>query len=83
MQNKAGDLIDITKYETGIPARVRELHGGSSRIGKLEAMGIVAGAVIVKRSSTLMKGPIILEKGNMQVAIGYEMAKGIFVEPVD
>jgi len=83
MEHKPVELLDLTQFETGRQALVRELQGGHNRVGKLEAMGIVQGTVILKKSASLMHGPIILEKGTMQIAIGYEMAKGILVEPLE
>ncbi|OGO83588.1 MAG: hypothetical protein A2Y21_07575 [Clostridiales bacterium GWC2_40_7] len=83
MEQKLIGLVDLTRFETGRPALVRELHGGHGMVSRLESMGIVQGSVVLKKSASLMHGPIILEKGTMQIAIGYEMAKGILVEPVE
>ena len=77
-----GAVMDLTQIGTGEAARVLQLHGGREMVGKLEAIGIVAGAVIVKKSAILARGPIVLEKGTVQFAIGYGMAKRILVEPV-
>jgi ferrous iron transport protein A len=73
--------IDLTQLENGESAKVVELQGGQQVIKKLEAMEIVPGAVIVKKTASLMKGPVVIEKGNMQFAVGYGMAKKIIVEP--
>lgn len=81
MKRKQLELVDLTQLETGRTAVVKELRGGCGRLGKLEAMGIVSGTTVFKKSASIMHGPIILEKGTMQIAIGYEMAKGILVEP--
>ena len=60
-----------------------ELQGGHQVVGKLEAMGIVAGTTIAKKSASLMRGPIVLQKGAMQIAIGFGLAKRIIVVPLD
>lgn len=73
---------DLTQLENGTSAKVIELRGGHQYANKLEAMEIIPGAIIVKKSASLMKGPIVIEKGNAQFAIGYGMAKKIIVEPV-
>lgn len=73
---------DLTQLENGTLAKVIKLRGGHQYADKLEAMEIIPGAIIIKKSASLMKGPIIIEKGNAQFAIGYGMAKKIIVEPI-
>lgn len=79
----AAASINLTQIGNGRYAKVIELRGGHRFAGKLEAMGIVPGAMIRKKSAALMKGPIIIEKGETQFAIGYAMAQKIMVEPID
>lgn len=75
--------VDLTRIENNAPARVADIQGGHQMVGKLEAMGIIPEAIIVKKSASLMKGPIVIEKDGSQFAIGYEMAQGIMVEPLE
>lgn len=76
-------LINLTQLKNGKAAKVIRIQGGHHMIDKLEAMEIVPGSIIVKKSASLMKGPVVIEKGNMQFAIGYGMARRIIVEPVE
>lgn len=75
--------INLTQLENGKSAKVIKFQGGHQFVGKLEAMGILPGTIIVKKTASLMKGPIVIEKGEMQFAIGYAMAQKIIVEPID
>ncbi|MEA4924752.1 MAG: fused ferrous iron transport protein A/B [Syntrophomonadaceae bacterium] len=72
--------LNLTQIKNNGTARVVEVQGGHQVVGKLEAMGIVPGTVIVKKSASLLKGPIVIEKDGAQFAIGYAMAQGIMVE---
>lgn len=81
-QERQNGVLDLTQMENGKPARVLELRGGEQFVGKLKAMGVIPGTVILKKTTTLMNGPIVLEKGSTQFAIGYEMARNILVEPL-
>jgi Fe2+ transport system protein FeoA len=72
----------VTHIADGASARIVELSGGQHMVGKLTAMGFVRGAVITKKSTSLMQGPIVLQKGQMQIAIGHGMAQRIIVEPL-
>lgn len=71
--------IDITQLNNGEKAKVIELFQNNNIARKLEAMGIIPGTIITKKSSILSKGPIIIEKGQTQLAIGYELAQNIIV----
>ncbi|HPR92609.1 MAG TPA: FeoA family protein [Syntrophomonadaceae bacterium] len=76
-------MINLTQIGNGRSAKVIELNGGHQFVGKLEVMGVVPGTIIIKKSASLMKGPIVIEKGETQFAIGYSMAQRIMVEPID
>lgn len=75
-------VLNLTQVENNGAARVVEIQGGHQVVGKLEAMGIYPETIIVKKSASLLKGPIVIEKDGSQFAIGYAMAQKIFVEPV-
>jgi Fe2+ transport system protein FeoA len=76
------EIMDVTELENCESARVVELVGGGKTAGKLAALGIVPGATITKKSASPMKGPVILEKGLSQFAIGYGMARRVMVERI-
>jgi ferrous iron transport protein A len=73
-------LIDLTRMKEGEKGKVVDIQGGWGLIRKLEALGIRIGTEIVKVSSQLMRGPIIVRVGNTQVAIGFGMARKIIIE---
>ncbi len=78
--SKRANSLDITRLAIGATGRVVALTGGHHAVAKLEAMGIVPGALIVKKSASLLRGPIVVQKGALQLAIGYGLAKHVFVE---
>jgi ferrous iron transport protein A len=47
---------------------------------RLEAMGIRPGVIITKISDHFLHGPVIIEVGRTQLAIGYGMAAKILVD---
>jgi ferrous iron transport protein A len=81
-EESVGEGLDLTCLRDGESGRVVGLRGGREALGKLQAMGIGVGAVISKKSSAARRGPIVIEKGRTQVALGYGIAKGILVEPI-
>ncbi|MDV3427998.1 MAG: ferrous iron transport protein A [Bacillota bacterium] len=72
--------IRLSELQCGNSAKVIKLQGNGVLMDKLKAMGIYAGTIIVKKSAIPAKGPIIVEKGAMQFALGYDIAKNILVE---
>jgi len=59
---------------------VVEIQGGFGFIRKVQSMGIRPGKKIVKVGSHFWRGPQIVEIDNLQVAIGFGMAKRVLVE---
>lgn len=74
--------INLTELENGNMAKVLNIQGGRSLAGRLGSMGIIPGAIIIKKSAFHSRGPIIVEIGTIQFALGYGMAKNIIVEPI-
>ena len=72
--------MDLTQMREGERGKVIDIQGGRGLVMKLEALGIKPGTEIVKVSSQLMRGPIIIRVGNTQVAIGFGMARRIVIE---
>lgn len=74
--------MNATQLVNGTSARVKKLSGGGQLGAKLSAMGIVPGTIILKKSNSFLRGPIVIQKGQVQIAIGYKMAQRIAVEPL-
>ncbi len=76
-------MVNLTRIGNGKAVRVIEIQGEDEAARKLEEMGVIPGAVIVKKSAALMRGPIVITKGETQFAIGYGTAQKILVIPAD
>lgn len=74
--------MNATQLVNGTSARVIRFSGTGHLAAKLAAMGIAPGTVIRKKSDSFMRGPIVIQKGPVQLAIGYGMAQRIIVEPI-
>lgn len=74
--------MNATQLVNGTSARVIKLSGGAPFASKLSAMGIEPGSIILKKSNSFLRGPIVIQKGQVQIAIGYKMAQRIVVEPL-
>jgi len=61
---------------------VFQIQGGRGLINRLNALGIRPGQRVTKVGSTFMRGPVTIQVGNAQVAIGFGMANKIIVRLV-
>lgn len=72
--------IDLTQMKPGESGVITEIQGGHGLIRKIQSMGLRPGKKITKVSSHFWRGPQTVEIDNLQVAIGFGMAKRIFVQ---
>ncbi|MFC1862056.1 ferrous iron transport protein A [Chloroflexota bacterium] len=70
----------LNRMESGQSGKVVQIQGGYGLINRLGALGIRHGKRISKVSSMFMRGPVTIQVGNAQVAIGFGMAEKIIVE---
>lgn len=73
-------LIDLTQMQPGETGIVKELRGGQGLVRKLHSMGLRPEKKITKVSSHFWQGPQTVEIDNLQIAVGFGMAKKIMIE---
>ena len=73
-------IVDVTQMQPGETGIVKEMQGGHGLIRKLQSLGVRPGKKITKVSSHFWRGPQTVEIDNMQVAVGFGIAKKIFIE---
>lgn len=73
-------IVDLTQLKPGETGVVEEIQGGHGLIRKLQSMGVRPGKRITKVSSHFWCGPQTVEINNMQIAVGFGMAKKILVK---
>ena len=73
-------LVTLRQMRAGQKGKVVQVQGGYGLVNRLSALGIRPGKKITKVSSMLMRGPITIQSGHTQVAVGFGMANRIIVE---
>ena len=76
-----GKQIPLSQMEAGQSGIVVQVQGGRSSVNRLSALNIGPGQRVTKVSSMFMRGPVTIQVGNAQLAIGFGMANRIMVEP--
>ncbi len=64
----------------GQTGTVVDLAGGRGMVRRMQAMGIRPGVPITRLSGQPFRGPVSLQVGATQVAVGYGLARRIMVE---
>jgi len=72
--------VTLTDMKPGQNGILVDILGGHGMKKRLDALGLRFSKQIRKISSMLMRGPIVVEVDNVQIAIGYGMASQIIVE---
>ena len=75
-----GKIVTLRQMQSGQSGKVVQIQGGFGQVNRLSALGIRPGKRITKVSSMLMRGPVTIQLGNTQVALGFGMANKIIVE---
>lgn len=72
--------ITVPQMQPGQSGRVIQILGGHGLVNRLNSLGIRPERRITKVSAMFMRGPVTLQVGRAQVAIGFRMAGRIMVE---
>lgn len=76
------EKVDLTQLKEGESGVVVNIQGGYGLVRRLDSLGIRVGKKVTKVSSQLMRGPVTVRIDNFQVALGFGMARKIFVRVV-
>jgi ferrous iron transport protein A len=74
------EQVSLAEMRSGQTGTVVAVLGGHGLVRRLDALGIRPGRKVMKLSSTLFRGPVIVRANGAQVAVGFGMAKKIVVE---
>ncbi len=73
-------VLDLVKMKSGQSGTVVSLEGGGNFVMRLQNLGIRPGKKITKVSGHFWRGPVTVQVGGMNVAIGFGMAGKVKVE---
>jgi Fe2+ transport system protein FeoA len=79
-RQKEASAMTLKEMKIGDRGTIRMIAGGKGVHNKLESMGLREGVSIVKKSAVMNSGPVIIEVGTTQIALGCEIAGKIFVQ---
>ena len=74
------ERIPLTDMGTGEIGTVVEFFGGRGVYDRLRALGIRHGVKITKVSGAFTRGPVVLQVGGTQAALGFGISYKVIVE---
>ncbi len=75
--------VKLTQLKAKQTGRVLSVQGGSGSLRNLENIGLRPQKTIKKISQQFAKGPVIVQIGTTEIAIGHGLAEKILVETED
>ena len=76
------ESVDLLSCEPGRPYRVVLVQGGAGFRLRLRNLGIIEGQTLTKTHTHPFRGPVLVQVGATQVALGRGMAARILLEPL-
>ena len=76
----AANRLSLAAMRSCQKGRIVAINGGYGLARKLDALGIRVGKEITKKSEQWMRGPVLLQQDNTQLALGFGMASKVLVE---
>ena len=76
-------MKNLIEAASGKPCRVIGIRAGRRAISNLESLGVRPGVLLTKLHAQLVRGPISVRIGSLQLAVGWGIASRIMVEEAD
>ena len=73
-------IVSLTEMAPGQTGIVLQLNGGWGMVRRMQAMGIRPGVPITKVTVQPFRGPVSIQVGNTEIALGAGLARRILVE---
>jgi len=74
------ERVTLAEMNTDEKGTVIEIAGGRGMIARLQALGIREGVKLTKVSAHFARGPVVVQVGETQAAVGFGISRKILVE---
>ena len=73
-------IVSLTQMAPGQSGIVISLKGGHGMARRLATMGLRRGVAVTKTASQPFRGPVSVQVGNTEIALGFGLARRVMVE---
>jgi Fe2+ transport system protein FeoA len=77
----SSDLMPLTALPAGKSGTIVRFHGGPWLARKLSVLGLRPGKRVRKVSTMVLRGPVHVKVGQVEVGLGHRMAERVLVRP--
>lgn len=74
------EKIPLTNMDAGEAGRIVEILGGHGVLNRLSSMGIRRGVIVKRIGAAFGRGPVVIQTGGTQTALGHGMSYRVIVE---
>jgi len=75
-------MTKLTDFEKGVTIKIKKIDAGKKASLNLMNMGILTGNTIKILRVSKLKGPVIINNNDTEIALGHGLAGKIYGEPV-
>ena len=72
--------MTLAQLPCGHSGTIVHIHGGHGLSNRLAALGIMQGKKVTKVSDMILRGPVTVAVGRIQIALGFGMAGKVIVK---
>jgi Fe2+ transport system protein FeoA len=72
----------ITKFKSGVKVKIKKIETAKRTTLNLRNLGIQEGYVVKIIRESKLKGPIIIDRDETEIALGYNLAQKITAESI-
>lgn len=72
----------LTKYEVNDKVRIVNINAGQGASRNLLNLGIRIGAIVIIKKKSNLRGPMLININDTDVAIGYRLSEKILAEKI-
>ncbi|HHV59285.1 MAG TPA: ferrous iron transport protein A [Clostridiaceae bacterium] len=76
---KGTGCISLASCKEGQTGKVIAVLGDKHVRERLEVLGIRKGTVLMKKVQQMGQGPIIAAVGNLEIAVGFDLARNVII----
>lgn len=73
-------IVSVAQMPAGQSGIVVSISGGRGLVHRMQSLGVRVGVPITKVTGQPLRGPVSIQIGNTELALGFGMARRVMVE---
>ncbi|MBN1633666.1 MAG: ferrous iron transport protein A [Ignavibacteria bacterium] len=73
-------MTRLTEFEPGVEIKIKKINAGRRAVMNLMNMGILTGNTIKILRTSKLRGPVLINNNDTEIALGHGLARKIYGE---